>query len=150
MSCMTIFDFRFVDIDWDAVENNWAISESGDVEAIVHEMAHCVDAGLDLSQNDVGNQNEVSRIIHRVFPTIQDQDDSEVRTTAATILVMQSLDPQIDYLTKCHKTMLYNLQLNEGRSLVRVKFAMLDPCVIKISNTILQLLDSFRIQESEI
>lgn len=97
------------DIDWEYVEAYLGTTEMGDPEAIVHEVAHFIDATGDLKIDYIGRQSDVSSLIEDVFATDHEKEDAEIRATAITIATLRSLGANPDPLQGCLKLMLMNL-----------------------------------------
>lgn len=97
------------DIDWKSVETYLGVSEREDPEAIVHEVAHVIDATGNLKIGYIGRQSDVSSAIENAFVTDHEMEDAEIRATAITIATLRSLGANPDPLDGCLKLMLMNL-----------------------------------------
>jgi len=98
-------------IDWEDLECHLETREGYDPEAILHELAHVVDAlGTQKAfLGGFGNQKKVDEIITSTFSTPEELEATEMRTTAITIQVLDSLSPEVSHFEAgCH-SMLSNL-----------------------------------------
>lgn len=96
-------------VDWEDLETYLGTHEGGDPEAIIHELCHVVDAvGTEIAfKGDIGDQGSVDDLIHESFSSESELKDSEIRTTALTILTLKRLG--IDSFESSFRSMVSNV-----------------------------------------
>lgn len=98
-------------IDWADLEYHLETREGDDPEAILHELAHVVDA-LGAQQaflGGFGNQKKVDGIIADTFSTPEELEATEMRATAITVQVLDILAPEMSHFESGYQAMLSNL-----------------------------------------
>jgi hypothetical protein len=98
-------------IDWEDLEYHLETREEDDPEAILHELAHVVDAlgAKRAFLGGFGNQNKVHQIITSTFSTPKELEATEMRATAITVQVLDILAPEMSHFESGYNAMLSNL-----------------------------------------
>lgn len=134
-------------IDWEDLECHLATREGNDPEAILHELAHVVDAlGTQKAfLGGFGNQKNVNEIIASAFSTPKDLEATEMRATAITVQVLDILAPEVSHFESGYHAMLSNLPkgataTKRGQALTK---CLTSPAVQSSVKAILLFLEDF-------
>lgn len=79
-------------IDWEEVERKLGISENGDEEAIVHELAHAYDCIGQKAFKWCGKQKEIGNLVREKYATLSGRDNAEIRVSVVTHFVLHQLN----------------------------------------------------------
>lgn len=141
--------FKAQDIDWEDLENYLGTHEGDDPEAIIHELCHVVDAvGIERAfKGDIGDQRSVDDLIHESFSSESELKDSEIRTTALTILTLKRLG--IDSFESSFRSMVSNVLGKEVKLREQINLFVVSPSVKDEVDAIFDFLKDFLAEPEE-
>lgn len=141
--------FKAQDIDWEDLENYLGTYEGSDPEAIIHELCHVVDAvGTEKAfKGDIGDQRSVDDLIHESFSSESELKDSEIRTTALSILTLKRVG--IDSFESSFRSMVSNVLGKEVELREQLNLYVVSPSVKEKADAIFEFLQDFLVDPEE-
>ena len=136
-------------VDWEDLETYLGTHEGEDPEAIIHELCHVVDAvGTEIAfKGDIGDQGSVDDLIHESFSSESELKDSEIRTTALSILTLKRLG--IDSFETSFRHMASNIMGKEVELRKQLNLFVASLSVKDEADAIFEFLQDFLVDPEE-